>query len=81
MLMIHDAEKSIAVAGVMRGLSSEIENDTQTIIVESADFLRQRKELPPKRLGLRTDFRKIRKGNRPNLCPGPGGQSVLPDRG
>ena len=37
MLMIHDAEKSIAIAGVMGGLNSEIENDTKTIIVESAN--------------------------------------------
>ena len=39
MLMIKDGEKSVAVAGVMGGLNSEIEADTRTIVVESANFL------------------------------------------
>ena len=38
MLLIKDAERGIAIAGVMGGLNSEIEEDTKTIIVESANF-------------------------------------------
>lgn len=69
MLMIHDAEKSIAVAGVMGGLNSEIENDTQTIIVESANFLGNSVRTTAKRLGLRTEASaRYEKGIDPNLC-------------
>ena len=69
MLMIHDAEKSIAVAGVMGGLNSEIENDTTTIIVESANFLGNSVRTTAKRLGLRTEASsRYEKGIDPNLC-------------
>jgi len=69
MLMIHDAEKSIAVAGVMGGLNSEIENDTNTIIVESANFVGNSVRTTAKRLGLRTEASsRYEKGIDPNLC-------------
>jgi len=38
MLVIADSKKSIAIAGVMGGLSSEISNKTQDVILESAIF-------------------------------------------
>ena len=38
MLMINDAEKPVAVAGVMGGLNSEIEDTTRTIVIECANF-------------------------------------------
>ncbi len=69
MLMIHDAEKSIAVAGVMGGLNSEIEKDTNTIVVESANFLGNSVRTTAKRLGLRTEASsRYEKGIDPNLC-------------
>ncbi len=37
-LMINDAERPIAIAGIMGGLDSEIEPDTTTVLVESANF-------------------------------------------
>ena len=37
-LMINDAERPIAIAGIMGGLDSEIEADTTTVLVESANF-------------------------------------------
>ena len=37
-LMINDAERPIAIAGIMGGLDSEIEDDTTTVLVESANF-------------------------------------------
>ena len=69
MLMIHDGEKSIAVAGVMGGLNSEIEGDTNTIIVESANFLGESVRTTSKKLGLRTEASsRYEKGIDPNLC-------------
>ena len=69
MLMIHDAEKSIAVAGVMGGLNSEIEADTNTIVIESANFVGGSVRTTAKRLGLRTEASsRYEKGIDPNLC-------------
>lgn len=69
MLMIHDAEKSIAIAGVMGGLNSEIENDTKTIIVESANFRGNSVRSTAKKVGLRTEASsRYEKGIDPNLC-------------
>lgn len=69
MLMIHDGQKSIAIAGVMGGLNSEIEKDTNTIIVESANFLGNSVRTTAKRLGLRTEASsRYEKGIDSNLC-------------
>ena len=38
MLLIKDGKRGVAIAGVMGGLNSEIEADTTTILVESANF-------------------------------------------
>ena len=55
MLLIKDAERGIAIAGVMGGLNSEIEMDTQTIIVESANFSGDSVRNTSKKLTLRTE--------------------------
>ena len=69
MLMIKDGERSIAVAGVMGGLNSEIEADTSTIIVESANFAGDSVRRTAKSLGLRTEASaRFEKGIDPNLC-------------
>lgn len=69
MLMIKDAERPIAVAGVMGGLNSEIEESTQTIIVESANFAGDSVRRTAKELGLRTEASaRFEKGIDPNLC-------------
>ena len=69
MLMIKDAERPIAVAGVMGGLNSEIEDDTQTIIIESANFAGDSVRRTAKELGLRTEASsRFEKGIDPNLC-------------
>ncbi|MDO4176290.1 MAG: phenylalanine--tRNA ligase subunit beta [Bacillota bacterium] len=68
MLMIKDAERSIAVAGVMGGLNSEIEEDTNTIIIESANFNGDSVRTTAKKLGLRTEASaRFEKGLDPNL--------------
>ena len=69
MLLIKDAERGIAIAGVMGGLNSEIEEDTKTIIVESANFAGNSVRTTSKKLGLRTEASaRFEKGIDPNLC-------------
>ena len=69
MLLIKDAERGIAIAGVMGGLNSEIEETTTTIIVESANFSGDSIRATSKKLGLRTEASaRFEKGIDPNLC-------------
>ena len=69
MLMIKDAEKSVAIAGVMGGLNSEIEADTNTIVIESANFLGSSVRSTSAKLKLRTEASgRYEKGIDPNLC-------------
>lgn len=39
-LMINDSEKPIGIAGIMGGLDSEIVDDTNTVVIESACFVK-----------------------------------------
>ena len=55
MLMICSGEKPVAVAGVMGGLDSEIEDDTTSLLLESACFDGVSIRKTSARLGLRTD--------------------------
>ncbi len=55
MLTIADGEGTIAIAGIMGGLNSEIENDTTTIVFESANFDGVTVRKASRGLGLRTD--------------------------
>lgn len=55
MLVIADAEKPVAVAGVMGGANSEITGDTRTILFESANFDGISVRLTAKKLGMRTE--------------------------
>ena len=55
MLMIKDTEKNLCIAGVMGGLNSEIESDTATILIESANFTSAGIRRTSKKLGLRTE--------------------------
>ena len=69
MLMIKDAKRSVAVAGVMGGLNSEIKDDTQTIVIESANFNMDSVRLTSKKLGLRTEASsRFEKGLDPELA-------------
>ncbi len=69
MLMIKDGDKSVAIAGVMGGLSSGIMADTTTILVESANFNGDSVRSTSKKLGLRTEASsRFEKGIDPNLC-------------
>lgn len=69
MLMIRDGKKGVAVAGVMGGLNSEIQEDTTTILIEAANFEMDHIRLTSKKLGLRTEASsRFEKGVDPNLC-------------
>ena len=54
-LVIADAEKAVAIAGVMGGFNSEIEDDTTTVIFESATFDAVSVRLTAQKAGLRTE--------------------------
>ncbi|MCK5811468.1 MAG: phenylalanine--tRNA ligase subunit beta [Clostridiales bacterium] len=54
-LVIADGDKAIAVAGVMGGANSEVNNDTTKILFESANFDGVSVRLTAKQLGLRTE--------------------------
>jgi phenylalanyl-tRNA synthetase beta chain len=55
MLVIADARRPVAVAGVMGGAGSEIHDDTETVLLESAFFKPQDNRATSKRLGLSTE--------------------------
>lgn len=68
-LMINDAEKPIAVAGIMGGLDSEIKDDTTTVVLESANFNGDSVRASSKKLVLRTEASgRYEKGIDANLC-------------
>ncbi len=54
-LMICSAGKPVAVAGIMGGLDSEIEDSTDSLLLESANFDAASVRKSSTRLGLRTD--------------------------
>lgn len=69
MLLIKDGKRGVAIAGVMGGLNSEIEPDTKTILIESANFNGDSIRATSKKLGLRTEASaRFEKGIDPNLC-------------
>ncbi len=68
-LMINDAKKAVAIAGVMGGLDSGIMADTTTVIIESATFDKDGIRKASKELGHRTEASgRFEKGIDPNLC-------------
>ena len=54
-LLIADAGKAIALAGIMGGLNSEISETTADVLIESATFAATQIRRTSKTLGLRTD--------------------------
>ena len=68
-LMINDAEKPIGIAGIMGGLDSEIVDDTNTVVIESACFDKTSVHRSIKKLGLKTEAAaRYERGIDPNLC-------------
>lgn len=67
-LMISDLEQSVAIAGVMGGQNSEVTDQTQNVLLESAYFDPITIRKTSKRLGLQTDASKrFEKGTDPNI--------------
>lgn len=67
MLVISDAEKAVALAGVMGGFNSEVKDDTTTVIFESATFDAVSVRLAAQKAGLRTEASsRYEKGLDPN---------------
>jgi len=54
-LLIGDAERGVALAGVMGGENSEIRDDSSSIVLEAAAFDAAAVRLTSQRLGLRTE--------------------------
>jgi len=55
MMMICDAERPVAVAGVMGGLATEVTDQTRDILLESANFVNTSVRATRKALGLNTE--------------------------
>ncbi len=55
MLMINDAERHVAIAGIMGALNSDIDSNTKTVVIESANFDKNTIRSTQKRLGLRSE--------------------------
>jgi phenylalanyl-tRNA synthetase beta chain len=67
-LIIADVEKPIAVAGVMGGANSEVNENTTRVLIESAHFDPSTVRKGAKKLGLSTDAsRRFERGVDPNL--------------
>ncbi len=54
-LLIRDAERAVAIAGVMGGANTEVSSDTKNIFLESAWFLPASVRRTSKKLGLSTE--------------------------
>ena len=69
MLVIADASKAVALAGVMGGANSEIEDTTKTVVFESACFLGSSVRVTAKKNGMRTESSsRFEKGLDPENC-------------
>jgi phenylalanyl-tRNA synthetase beta chain len=68
MLVIADAERPVAIAGVMGGADSEVTTETQTIVLESAYFTPQQVRRTSKTIGLKTEASiRFERGTDPRL--------------
>lgn len=68
-LMIKDGAKSVALAGIMGGLNSEIQDDTTEVIFESANFDGTNIRVNSKKLNLRSESSsRFEKDIDPNLA-------------
>ncbi len=69
MLVIADKNRPIALAGVMGGEETEIDDTTKTILIESANFSGTNVRRTSRKLGLRSEASmRFEKGIDPNIC-------------
>lgn len=68
-LVIADAERAVALAGIMGGLHTEVTEATVDVLIESAHFLPARVRHGAGRLGLHTDAsHRFERGSDPEVC-------------
>jgi phenylalanyl-tRNA synthetase beta chain len=68
-LVIADAERAVALAGVMGGADSEVTDSTRDILIEGAHFDRRRVRVAARRLGMHTDAsHRFERGTDPGIC-------------
>ncbi|MBU1663081.1 hypothetical protein KKE25_00620, partial [Patescibacteria group bacterium] len=69
MLVIADTEKPIAIAGIIGGANSEVDEKTSSILIESANFNPVSIRKTAQKLGLRSEAStRFEKSLDPNLC-------------
>lgn len=69
MLVIADAERAVALAGVMGGLETEVTDATRDILLESAHFDRRAVRATARGLGMHTDAsHRFERGSDPEIC-------------
>lgn len=67
-VLITDSSKTIALGGIMGGVNTEIEKETENIVIESANFEMFNLRRTTRELGLRTEASaRFEKGLDPNL--------------
>ncbi len=68
-LVIADAERPVALGGIMGGLDSEVTEATRDVLIESAHFDRTAVRLGARRLGMHTDAsHRFERGADPSAC-------------
>jgi phenylalanyl-tRNA synthetase beta chain len=68
-LVIADADKPVALAGIMGGLDSEVTETTRDVLIESAHFDRTAVRLGSRQLALKTDAsHRFERGADPLAC-------------
>ena len=68
-ILICDAQRPVALAGVMGGANSEVSDATSRILIETANFAAEQVMLTSKRLGIRTDASaRFERGVDPGIC-------------
>lgn len=68
-LVIADAERALALAGIMGGQDSEVRRETRRILIESAHFDRRRVRRGSRRVDLHTDAsHRFERGSDPAIC-------------
>jgi phenylalanyl-tRNA synthetase beta chain len=68
-LLICDADRPVAIAGVMGGLDSEVTGETSRVLLESASFEPRSVRRTARRLGLHSEAsHRFERGVDPSLC-------------
>ncbi|HEX5757649.1 MAG TPA: phenylalanine--tRNA ligase subunit beta [Thermoanaerobaculia bacterium] len=77
-LVIADAERPVALAGMMGGADSEVTAATADVLLESAHFDRRRVRAAGRRFGLHTDAsHRFERGTDPEGCPEAASRAAL----